>query len=259
MKRICILLITIGLVALGARAQTFILYDNFDERFIDPSRWAYALCYSGSGLEMECVREIRDERLHLAHRSFGLTTSNSGLQGAAALVGFANSQTIKAVRTDLVVRSIQESVCAGNPGFGGSANIWGTFFNAGSGDPNDDVGAQLVVGRIATDPPGQLNVHGQTFHAGNYSDFFSLGTVPIGTPVTITLEWDQPNHQFVISLTNKITHVTTSGTMPYTFSDTTPVAGPAKVLEVSGFPANCISNSTSVYAEAYFENVYIAH
>ena len=48
-------------------AQTITLYDNFDHKFLNPSRWAYALCYSGSGLEMECVREIRDERLHLAH------------------------------------------------------------------------------------------------------------------------------------------------------------------------------------------------
>jgi len=104
---------------------------------------------------MECVREIRDERLHLAHRHFGLKDSDSGLQGGAALVGFANSEKIKTIKFDLVVRSVQESPCA-NPSFGGSANVWGTFFNAGSGDPNDDVGAQLVCGRLATDPPVQV-------------------------------------------------------------------------------------------------------
>jgi len=244
-------------ITLHGVAQTTTLYDNFDHKFLNPSRWAYALCYSGSGLEMECVREIRDERLHLTHRHFGLTDSNSGLQGGAALVGFANSETIKTIKFDLVVRSVQESPCAANPGFGGSANVWGTFFNAGSGDPNDDVGAQLVFGRFASDPPGQLNVHGQTFHAGSYSALFDLGTVAIGTQVTAILRWDSANHQFVISWTNKVTHVTTAGTMPYAFSDTTPVAGPAKVLEVSGFASNCIANSTSVYVDAQFDNVYI--
>jgi len=28
-------------------------------------------CYTDNGMELECVREIRDERLHLAHRNFG--------------------------------------------------------------------------------------------------------------------------------------------------------------------------------------------
>jgi hypothetical protein len=78
--------------------------------------------------ELECVREIRDEHLHLAHRGFGLTNSNSGLQNGGAVVDFANSETIKTIRTDLVVRSVVELPCAANPGFGGGgAGIWGTY------------------------------------------------------------------------------------------------------------------------------------
>lgn len=238
-------------------AQTTTLYDNFDHKLLNPSRWAYAFCFSGSGLELECVREIRDEQLHLVHRSFGLTNSDSGAQNGGAGVGFANSATIKTVKTDLVVRHLEESPCAANPSFGGGANIWGTFFNDGSGDPNNDVGAQLGLTRFASDPPGQLTVRGQTFHAGIYSNFFTLGTVSIGTPVTITLRWDQPNHQFLISLTNRVTHVTTVGTMTYTYSDTTPVAGSAMTIGVGGFAANCTANSTSMYVDAYFDNVYV--
>jgi hypothetical protein len=245
------------LATLPCAAQTLKLYDNFDHKFINPSKWAYAFCFSGSGLELECVREIRDEQLHLAHRGFGLTTSNSGLQNGGAGVGFANSETIKTIKTDLVVRGVVESPCAANPGFGGGAGIWGTFFNTGTGNPNDDAGASLGLTRFASDPPGQLNVHGQTFRTGNYSPYFSLGTVAIGTPVTITLSWDQPNHQFLISYTNKLTHITTTGTMPYDYPDTTPVAGPAKTLGVSGVPSNCTANSTSVYSDALFANVYI--
>ena len=251
------LLAVLLLATLLCAAQSTTLYDSFDHKFLNPSRWAYAFCFSGSGLELECVREIRDEQLHVAHRGFGLTDSNSGLQNGGAGVGFANSETIKTIKTDVVVRSVLESPCAANPGYGSNAGIWGTFFNAGSGDPNDDVGAALNLKRVYSDPPGQLIVIGQTFHAGIYSSYFTIGTVSIGTPVTLTLSWDQPNHQFLISLTNKVTHVTTTGTMPYTFSDTTPVAGPAKTLGVGGFASNCTANSTSMYVDALFGKVYI--
>jgi hypothetical protein len=245
--------------ALPCAAQDLILYDKFDHKFINPSRWAYAFCFSGSGIELECVREIRDERLHLGHRSFGLTNSDSGQQNGGAGVGFANSQTIRTIKTDLVVRSVLEVPCAANPSFGTSAGIWGTFFNAGSGNPNDDVGAQFGVTRFSSSPTGQLTVRGQTFHGDVYSDFFILGNVPIGTPITITLNWDQPHHQFVISFTNKATKVTTTGIMPYAFSDITQVAGPAKTLGANGWASNCTANPTSNYVDALFGNVYVGY
>src|SRR5215469_16563756 len=130
---------------LPCAAQTLTPYDNFDHKFINPSRWVYAFCSPGDGPELECVREIRDEQLHLAHRAFGLTNSNTGQNNGAAGVGFANSETIKTIKTDLVVRSVLEVPCAANGSFGSSAGIWGTFFNTGSGNPNDDAGAQLGV------------------------------------------------------------------------------------------------------------------
>jgi len=245
--------------SLPCAAQTLTLYDNFDHKFINPSRWAYAFCSPEDGLELECVREVRDERLHLTHRAFGLTYTNTGQNNGGAGVGFANSERIKTVKTDLVVRSVLEVPCAANSSFGTSAGIWGTFFNDGSGDPNNDAGAQLGVTRFTWMPAGELLVRGQTFHAGVYSDFFTIGTVTIGTPITITLSWDQPNHQFVVSFTNKETNVTTAGTMPYAFSDTSPVAGPAKNLEVNGWAANCTANQTSNYVDALFGNVYVGH
>lgn len=250
------LLALLVFATLPCAAQTLRLYDDFNNKFLDPARWSWASCSSGNGLELECVREIRDEKLHLAHRGFGLTDSNSGMQNGGASVLFANSATIKTIKTDLLVRSIVESPCAANPSFGGGAGIWGTFFNTGTGNSNDDAGASLGLSRFANDPPGELNVHGQTYTSAGYSTYFSLGTVTIGTPITITLSWDQPNHQFLISYANNLTHVTTEGTMPYAASDTTPAARPGKLLLVSGAPANCTANSTFVYSDALFDNVY---
>jgi hypothetical protein len=236
-------------------------YDNFNHKFLDPSRWdSVPACYAGAGLEMECVRALEDGRLHLAHRTLGQRDSDTGLQVGIAQVDFVNSASIKSITADVVVRNVVEVPCAVNTGFGGNATIWGVFFNAGGGDSSDDVGAQVVVGRLASDPPGQLTLNTQIFHNGDYSiDYQTIGTVPFGTPVTATLTWDPPNHQFLVSWTNRTTHVTTATTLPYSFSDATPAASPGKVLEVVGFPANCTANPTYVYVDALFDNVYITH
>jgi hypothetical protein len=143
-----------------------------------------------------------------------------------------------------------------NPSYGGNAGIVATFSNAGSGDPSDDVGAQLLLGREFSDPPGQLTVLGQFFQNGVYTNFF-LGNVSLGTPVTVTLAWDKPNHQFLTNWTNDLTHVTTQGTMPYRFSDITPAANPTKNLQVDTLPSNCTAAQTWVYVESIFDYVYV--
>ena len=142
-----------------------------------------------------------------------------------------------------------------NPSHRGNAGIAATFANAGSGDPSDDVGAQLLLGREFSDPPGQLTVLGQFFRPGVYTNFF-LDNVSLGTPVTVTLAWDKPN-QFLTNWTNDLTHVTTQGTMPYSFSDTAPAANPTKNLQVDTLPSNCTAAQTWFYVESIFDNVYV--
>src|SRR5215831_15501183 len=42
---------------LYAAAQTTALYDNFDKKFLNPSKWyPIAACYTDNGTELECVR-----------------------------------------------------------------------------------------------------------------------------------------------------------------------------------------------------------
>lgn len=158
-----------------------------------------------------------------------------------------------------MVQSMLEVPCAAKTSFGTSAGIVATFFNAGAGDPSDDVGAQFGVTRFTSDPAGELRVRGQTFHGGVFSDFFTIGTIRIGTPMTLSLIWDQPNHQFVIAFTNRVSRQTSTGTMPYASTDTTPAADPAKILLANGFAANCTANPTSNYVNALFSNVYVGH
>jgi hypothetical protein len=237
--------------------QPLILYDDFNHPFLGPSKWSSVPgCFTTNGVEQECVRQIRSGKLYLAHRNYGNPNTDSGSQFGSAFVAFANPSKIKSITAEITFKNYFEVPCLANPEFGAAAHIDATFFNTGTGNPSDDVGGHLGLGRGFSDPPDQVSVFGQINQGGNYSYLF-LGTVKIGTPVNATLAWDQPNHQFLVSWTNLITHVTTNETMPYTFADTAPPTNPSKVLTANTFPDNCTAAPAWVYIEATFDNVYI--
>jgi len=237
-------------------AQSGTLYDNFDdEKALNQTLW-WSVC-GGFSVTENCSTDIQDEHLHLARGLTGNNDSNSGTNGGAATAFFIGPFAINSISTDIVVRNIQEVPCATNIGFGGHADIIARFFNAGDGTVNDDVGASISVGRAASDPKGQLSVLGSYFHNGDYSHVIWLANLTIGTPVTVSVTWDQLNHRFLYSVTNKVTHVTNPGVLAYPFSDTTPPADGEKHLDVEIFPANCTSNQTWVHADALFDNVYV--
>lgn len=238
-----------------AQAQTQVLYDNFDSKFLNQSLW-YSVC-GGFSVTENCATDIQDEHLHLARGLTGNSDSNSGTNGGAATAFFIGPFAINSISTDIVVRNVEEIRCTTNTGFGGHADIIARFFNSGSGSVNDDVGASLFIGRGASDPKGQLYVMGNYFTNGDYSHVVWLTNITIGTPVTVTLRWDQPNHRFLYSVTNKLTLITSSGMLAYPYSDTMPAVDPEKHLDVEIFPANCTSNQTWVHADALFGNVYV--
>lgn len=256
MKRICILLIIFGLAALGGGAQTTTLYDNFNQRFINQALW-FSVC-GGFSVNENCATDIQFGQLHLARGMTGNSDSDSGTNSGSATVFFLNPVPIRSITTDIIVLNIEELTCAANPGFGGHADIIARFFNAGNGTVSDDVGATIFFGRSASTPRGQLFVFGNFFHNGDFSHTVFLGNTRIGTPVTATVAWDQSNHQFLYSWTDKLTHITTPGAQSYNFSDTTPAADPEKHLDVEIFPANCTATQTWVSTEALFDNVHIA-
>jgi hypothetical protein len=53
-------------------------YDTFNERWLDPAKWATGI--DCGALTMECVREIQNGHLRLALRNFGAANSDSGDQ-----------------------------------------------------------------------------------------------------------------------------------------------------------------------------------
>src|SRR5215831_11035649 len=58
--------------------KVYRLYDNFDQKLIDPAKWSSQYqCDPGS---LECVREIVDGHLHLRVRAYGAVDTNVGRQ-----------------------------------------------------------------------------------------------------------------------------------------------------------------------------------
>ena len=237
-------------------STNFVLYDNFDERLLSPLKWnTFGACFTSNGMELECVREIRDENLHLAHRNFGNRDTNVGFQAGQANVSFVNPSRIKGIASDLVVLSVAESNCPANQSFQPAAHIDAHFFNAGTGNSSDDVGGQLA---FQADPSGSVFVFAQISQGNNFFSFLPLGNTSTRTPLRATLTWDQPNHRFLVSWTDLLTNIKTEGIMPYSFtSDSAPATNPTKDLSVNTFPANCTANPTWQYIHATFSNVYV--
>ena len=251
-----VLLVSISLMLHAQQpSSNLVLYDNFDERFLSPTKWnTFGACYTTNGMELECVREIRDEKLHLAHRNFGNRDTNVGFQFGDANVSFVNPSLIKTITSDLTVQGVAESNCAANPIFGPAAHIDANFFNTGTGNSSDDIGGHIV---FAPDPSGSVIVFGQISQGNNYFFNLPLGGTSMGTPVRASLAWDQPNRRFLVSWTDLRTNIKTDGIMPYSFTDSTPAVNPSKVLTVNTFPANCTANPAWQYIHATFANVYI--
>jgi hypothetical protein len=76
---VCLLLFcTLQMPCVRASASEPILYDNFTQRFLDPTKWStFGACFTFSFLE--CVREIQNGQLRLAVRNYGSTSSNNGI------------------------------------------------------------------------------------------------------------------------------------------------------------------------------------
>ena len=138
--------------------------------------------------------------------------------------------------------------------------LQGNFFNSGSGNPNDDVQALLLLDHRATDPQGVLNVVGLIHWQGQFFPGVGIGTINLGQKVIAQLSWDQPSHQFVASWTDVLTSAKTEAFMPYTMTDTTPPAAPDKLIGVRAFAPNCVGTQMMfAYLDATFDAVWIGN
>ena len=234
-----------------------ILYDSFDSRFINPSKWVAQ--WQCGGTVMECVREIQEEQLRLHIRGYGATDTNAGTQFGSSGLTLQNS-SVTDIAADLIVRRSAAQGCSTNPGFGGGgghaqALIYGTFFNGGGGSADDDVTAFLQLDRYSTYPLDMVQVGGFLKYQNQFFDNVDLGLVNVGERVRVELLWDRPNHRFVVRLFRPTYGISSEQYMPYTISDVAAPASLYKNIDANVFPANCLGTRTSAELEVLVDDV----
>ncbi len=170
------------------------IYDDFNHPWLDPARWEAGMnqCWSNN---LECVREIEHGKLRLAIRNTGSMGSDSGPQYSESYLPFPMSvaDRITRIRADITVRDFGGIPCPANADDSThtEVKIGGNFFNAGAGDPADDVTGLLIVWvDTTTSPTMNLGVCGasgrrapgrpsSTIPWGRRSSRSSNGTSPI--------------------------------------------------------------------------------
>lgn len=230
------------------------LYDNFNEAFIDPSKWT-AIWQCGPPA-MECVREIENGELRLRIRSYGANNSNSGTQYSNSEVDLT-ADLVNTIAAKVTVRNSNPTDCATNMGVAHSqVLVKGSFFNGGGGTAADDVTAFLQLDRYAAYEPGTVDVGGFLEYQNQFFGNVDLGLVNIGETVIVALQWDQANHRFAVKLDRPKYGTKVVQYMPYSISDTTPPVAPFKSLSANVFPANCVGSSVPADLDVFFDNVY---
>jgi len=245
--------------AFGQSLPPLVRYDNFNARFLDSNKWATSSpCFTWTVLD--CAREIQNGQLLLAVRGFGATDSDQGSQYAESELHFLHPSTIKSFATDLVLRRLNGSACASNTDPpGGHAILQGTFFNSGTGDPNDDVqGLLLIDNRSPSVEPGVADVCSMLHWQGQFFDGVCLGRINFGQKIKAQLTWDQSNHQILSSFTDPTTGVVAQESMPYSMPDTRPASAPDKLIGVRVWGPNCVGRKALASdIEATFDNVMV--
>jgi hypothetical protein len=238
-------------------------YDDFNHRWLDPAKWQVGPNCWTSGLE--CVREIEDGKLRLALRSFGARDSSSGVQMSDSSLPFPQglATSITSIRTDVSVRAHGGTSCPANPDLGNAqAQIGGNFFNKGSGS-GQDVYAYLKVLSLPNSQTMNIILSWGAIDGQGPGDWAPVATYPVGTPLVMTLRWDQANHQFLAAVRAKGEAGQGSQVIspynPLDVPDGLPPALPWKTISVSAWPANCESALTTSYIEATFDNVIVNH
>ena len=273
------IVLTVILTSVPAQAQgTLTLYDNFEAKSLDPTKWFGAESFGTGAIILESMRQIKTEPtfgykgLDILNRVYGDTTSDNGTSEGLTRLLFLDGTNVTTIQAKVQVERFRVTVCAGNPSPSEArARIGGLYFNTGPrtpGSATNDVFACIMVRRLSNSlaAPDVLDVVAYAFHCSNQScsngTFMgtgTLGTVVLGQRVKLRITWDQANHQFIFQKGKKPEVI-----LPYnptTFPDTLPPGasnGGNKRLDVDQTVASCTSQPRPVaFMEAFFDDVYV--
>lgn len=233
-------------------------YDTFSELMIDDTKWK----------DTETIRQIKGGKLFLSRRTVGLTNANTGQVSDGLPLMFINPEDVTAIKATVTVTQADIIECAANNQTINRtrARLFGEFFNTGTptaGSAVNDVFAQIALERRSDspEPPGVFNVKAFLVHCKNNdcttSDYINtvkeLGTVAVGTPVTLWMRWDAANNRFLFKRDAEAwVTISYKG-----YSDAAQPGRLTKGVAVINNVDSCTSEPTAAFIAATFDNVSV--
>jgi hypothetical protein len=238
--------------------EPYKLYDRFDEKPLDPSRW----------VDSEKIREIKGGGLHLMQRTWSDGFGDVGLFSVNWSNNFTNPASITQMRARVNVHALETNACSSNSSIADArARIIGGFFNVGVPTPGSQVGDMLAQIRFirasnSPDPQGMLRVEGvvsvctnsDCSFASTQGNVVSLGTVALGTAATVEMKWDKGGKTFSFSRDAGAF----SGTVGYSQDDSNPPGNLFRQLSTRVNVPHCQSAArVPAVVDVRFDNVFV--
>ena len=254
----CTVILLVGFVGRSAYAlEPFALYDSFTASTIDGSKWSVS----------QTVQKISSHKLFISLQSDGVSGSNEGQVSESRSLLFINQPAVTQIKATVTVTKFDLTDCTTNTGITKTrARLGGGFFNTGTptaGSALNDVYAQIRIERRSdsTEPTDVLDVSALLVLCTD-SDCTTnttlpgtknMGTVNVGTPITLYMEWDQLHNKFLFKRDAEAWV-----TIPYAVADSGAPGRFNKGVGVNNAIDRCNSVPLSeAFMAATFDNVYV--
>ena len=252
-------------------AEPLVLYDNFKANLINPSKW-FGVEKFDAPFFRENLRRVEQHstlgnQLRLMSRAYAGMGSDSGDEKGGNRLVFTRPDGIKAMKATFWVNGYTSKGCAGNSvPANARARLSGFFFNTGTPtqwSSQHDVMAQIFIQRKSDskDAPDTLRVVGTIVECQDDNcytftplDTRQLGTIKVGSKVTLYIEWDKANKRFIFQRDTKPQVFST-----YTVSDSSaPGTVFNKRIDVQLNVPNCTSSPRpTAHMDVYVDDVYV--
>lgn len=270
---LCVFMVAV-LAVVPASAQ-LIVYDDFQEKVLDPNKWL-GRGASDTGVDtLEFGRQIKNDPLfglrwlEIFNRSYASVASDTGRSTAYNRLLFLDGSNIATIQATVLIRKIQATGCSTNTlSTQPQARIGGMYFNTGTaipGDATNDVRAFIIITR-PSDSTNSSNVLDITGTVVLCNDADCATNTPIGTkevgkaivnlPVKVRITWDAVGNRFVFQKGKapevEILNTQTVGGAPGAGN------GGNKRVEVNHQIPNCTDPVRPMsFMDAYFDNIKI--
>lgn len=194
----------------GVSYGQLVPYDDFSTDLIDPGKWhGNETPSSRNNPNTEALRLIEDGKLRMMARAYGGTDADTGRSGGNFGLAVRRSDLVTMMQAEVTVLSATVEDCPENSlSTRARAQLFGYFFNDGSGGPGDSTGDVVAgfdkrvdsrsgnsflafVARCTTSGCGAADTIA-----------FEIFDTPmlIGQADTMRLEWDAAGEQFMFTL-----------------------------------------------------------